>query len=329
LRCDKDYNNDSKNDILISASGEGNGTGRHAVICLNGLNGQVIFNQVQSSEFTHDVVSLPNGGAIGIAANGGPYAVNGFNNSGNNTWTYPVSSAVWSLRQVPDINNDNNPDVIGLWGFNGDIFALSGTTGSQLWVRNLSSANNGTVEILDDMNQDGFIDLTFSGLQTAARIDSKTNSVLWTTGLFSSYIRDAGFLGDVTGDTIGEVLYSTQQPGKVFVLNGLTGSILFEYTFGTTIQYRADRVAALNSIDSNASNEFVACSRDGRIKCFSGGPNGVIGFSPSSSIVPGKFALYQNYPNPFNPATQIKFDIPRNALVKLSVFDILAGKLQF
>ncbi|MCI0449823.1 MAG: PQQ-binding-like beta-propeller repeat protein [Chlorobi bacterium] len=296
LRCDKDYNNDNINDVLISASGEGNGTGRHAVICLNGLNGKVIFNQVQNSEFTHDVVSLPNGGAIGIATNGGPYAVNGFNNSGNNMWNYPVTSAVWSLRQVPDINNDNNPDIIGLWGFTGGIFALSGTTGSQIWVRSLGSSNNGTVEVLDDLNRDGFIDVTFSGPQTAARVDTKTNTVLWTTPFSSSYIRDVGFLGDVTGDTLGEVLYSTQQPGRVFVLNGQSGAILFEYTFGTTIQQRADRVTLLNSIDTNASNEFVACSRDGRIKCFSGGPLGVVGIGSNDNNVLLSFLFIKTIP---------------------------------
>ncbi len=43
-----------------------------------------------------------------------------------------------------------------------------------------------------------------------------------------------------------------------------------------------------------------------------------IGDLPEVSRV---FALEQNYPNPFNPATTIEFILPRQALVKLRVFD--------
>lgn len=37
--------------------------------------------------------------------------------------------------------------------------------------------------------------------------------------------------------------------------------------------------------------------------------------------LPGRFALSQNYPNPFNPRTKIKFAIPEESFVKLSIFN--------
>ncbi|OGE84126.1 MAG: hypothetical protein A2Y39_05500 [Candidatus Delongbacteria bacterium GWF2_40_14] len=37
--------------------------------------------------------------------------------------------------------------------------------------------------------------------------------------------------------------------------------------------------------------------------------------------MPQNIALYQNYPNPFNPSTKIKFSIPENSQVKLSVYN--------
>lgn len=36
---------------------------------------------------------------------------------------------------------------------------------------------------------------------------------------------------------------------------------------------------------------------------------------------PEKFSLHQNYPNPFNPTTKINYDIPKEGIVKLTIFD--------
>ncbi len=43
--------------------------------------------------------------------------------------------------------------------------------------------------------------------------------------------------------------------------------------------------------------------------------------------VPAKYALHQNYPNPFNPVTQIRYDLPAAAHVKLTVFDVLGKEI--
>lgn len=38
--------------------------------------------------------------------------------------------------------------------------------------------------------------------------------------------------------------------------------------------------------------------------------------------IPDDFHLYQNYPNPFNPSTIIKFGIPHQSVIKLSIYDV-------
>ncbi|CUS97619.1 T9SS type A sorting domain-containing protein, partial [Candidatus Kryptobacter tengchongensis] len=49
-------------------------------------------------------------------------------------------------------------------------------------------------------------------------------------------------------------------------------------------------------------------------------------YEKDEEITPREFALYQNYPNPFNPSTFIIFDLPREAKVKLGVYDVM-GRL--
>lgn len=45
------------------------------------------------------------------------------------------------------------------------------------------------------------------------------------------------------------------------------------------------------------------------------------------SIVPQKFMLHPNYPNPFNPITVIRYELPTNNRVSLSVYDLMGRRI--
>jgi len=47
-----------------------------------------------------------------------------------------------------------------------------------------------------------------------------------------------------------------------------------------------------------------------------------------ADALPGKFALYPNHPNPFNSRTQIRFDLPVNTQVTLTIYDLLGRQIR-
>jgi len=55
---------------------------------------------------------------------------------------------------------------------------------------------------------------------------------------------------------------------------------------------------------------------------------GTIGISINTGILPKVFSLQQNYPNPFNPVTNINFDIIKQGVVKITVYDLLGREVE-
>lgn len=48
----------------------------------------------------------------------------------------------------------------------------------------------------------------------------------------------------------------------------------------------------------------------------------------SNDFVPAEYALGQNYPNPFNPSTTIRFDMPKEGVVTMEVFNVLGIRVR-
>ena len=46
----------------------------------------------------------------------------------------------------------------------------------------------------------------------------------------------------------------------------------------------------------------------------------------NNKALPERFTLHQNYPNPFNPVTNFDYDLPEDAMVNITVFDMM-GKV--
>ena len=48
----------------------------------------------------------------------------------------------------------------------------------------------------------------------------------------------------------------------------------------------------------------------------------------SSNGFPVRFTSYPNFPNPFNPTTQIRYDLPKENIVTITIYDVLGRKIR-
>jgi flagellar hook assembly protein FlgD len=44
--------------------------------------------------------------------------------------------------------------------------------------------------------------------------------------------------------------------------------------------------------------------------------------------IPEQIVIHQNYPNPFNPTTQIRYDLPEDALVNITIYDLMGRSIK-
>jgi hypothetical protein len=49
--------------------------------------------------------------------------------------------------------------------------------------------------------------------------------------------------------------------------------------------------------------------------------------SIASDLLPKQFTLHPNYPNPFNPITSLRYDLPEQAQVMLTIYDLMGRKV--
>ena len=58
-----------------------------------------------------------------------------------------------------------------------------------------------------------------------------------------------------------------------------------------------------------------------------GDSTGFTGIEDLAGITPTEFELSQNYPNPFNPSTTIRYAVPNESKVSISIFNLLGQEV--
>ena len=102
---------------------------------------------------------------------------------------------------------------------------------------------------------------------------------------------------------------------------------IFDTTFGIPSY---DYAILMNDLElSNSNFSYFIEASDGEFTVVSDSGKFVFlnsSLNVKSNNIPENFFLYQNYPNPFNQMTTINYDLPKNAIVDISVYD-MKGRL--
>ena len=84
----------------------------------------------------------------------------------------------------------------------------------------------------------------------------------------------------------------------------------------------------LELVDATSENMFAENWRaSAQIGGTPGSKNTMVVSNEEQDEIPSEILLKQNYPNPFNPSTSIVFEIPKQADINLSIFDMLGRKV--
>jgi len=124
---------------------------------------------------------------------------------------------------------------------------------------------------------------------------------VWTAYDQSSALQDIKLATFKSNDSAGVPLANNVWTKYILPLSAFAGQtrcIAFRYFMNTSV----------DGFWCNIDDVFI-------------GNRASVGISQIGSNIPKKFALSQNFPNPFNPTTRIKFDIPKNTVAKLEIYN--------
>ncbi|MFQ3608111.1 MAG: choice-of-anchor D domain-containing protein [Chloroherpetonaceae bacterium] len=328
----RDFNGDGVVDILATSSAtNSSGTqGRRTLYCLNGLNGQVLW-QLPLNAFVDGVVSTWLGGVV--ATNSQANANNiiyGFDSTGAVRWSYNNNRPVWEMATFK--NAPTNETVVLAEGTSVfatvSLKALNAQTGQLLWTGATDNGFYTDVKLIKDINNNGAPEVIAAGGYSAFVADALTGSMLWQVPLGSITLGVAEIRkGNRSIQGSGSAVAFATLDNRVLVYDAQTGQQRFLFTTGTgSNSTAAEQVSVVDDIAGDNTADFVVTSRDGRIWCLSGGES-FVATQERNVQKPVNFILEQNYPNPFNPTTIIKYQLPRATEIRLELFDILGKKV--
>jgi len=345
-----DYNDDGYQDLFVANSDPFNGIAINNFLYQN--NGNGTFTKLTEGVVVNDS-SISIGGSWGDYDNDGDfdlfvanwYSENNhlYQNKGDGTFTKITSGAIVNdggssvSGAWGDYDNDGDLDlyVTNDWNENNFLYSNNGdqtftriTTGD---IVNDGGRSNGATWA--DYNNDGYLDLFVPNGQ----VPSQSN-FLYRNNDLSNYnwinIRCVGTVSNASAigtkvrakavidsqdiwqlrEASGHTGFNAQESFNVELGFGhapVVDSLIFEWPSGLIDVYTdVDVNKFYKATEDQGFEEIVTCIENGRERG-----------------LPEIFGLSQNYRNPFNSITQMKYALPENCYVKLTIYNTLGQRV--
>lgn len=153
---------------------------------------------------------------------------------------------------------------------------------------------------------------------------SPTSGQLWATGRSPIFHRDSiYFVSRTTGaaTAMGRTGLGSITPSIAFDKQGRAYAII-GISSQTNTLYSLDTLTGLGTLIGSTN---VAGLQAMAMRTDSSGSVGVVERVPTG--IPETFSLKQNYPNPFNPTTQIRYGLPVQSRVAVTVYNIMGQEV--
>ena len=207
--------------------------------------------------------------------------------------TFTVSSDGTTITVVEELEHDtDNGQQNSIVQVDSDTYVLAYEgTDSDGYIKTFTAASDGSLPV---------------ELTSFEVLDTRDNGITlhWIT---ESEINNLGFILDRRTPTIdwmeiASFVTDTELQGQ----GSVSHQTIYTYSDNTvtddeTYDYR------IADVDYDGNKEYHSMT--------------VMGVSPAS--IPITYVLHQNYPNPFNPVTTLRYDLPEDALVNITIYDMM------
>ncbi|MCH7760839.1 VCBS repeat-containing protein [candidate division TA06 bacterium] len=282
------YSNDGDEPILsVSLTGTGDGSpypgGR--VFWSYDAPGSASFEYIRSIRSLGDINGDGVDEVVASSENDTLYCFHGNGSgSGDILWTF-VDGNPWnerSLMIIGDLDGDSLSDVImGTAWADRSVHAISGRTGTEIWVYDSHEYGNGgwfyEVAPTGDIDGDNIPDVLAcagnDGMGTGPRraycLSGASGTKIW-----ERFLNATGYgiqpIGDVTGDSVPDVACGTGDTNPntmgVWGIDGATGDSLWFFEVGSAVW----SVASIEDITGDGINDVIAGVMDGTLYALNG-----------------------------------------------------------
>jgi hypothetical protein len=178
--------------------------------------------------------------------------------------------------------------------------------------------------------------LTVNGVNDAPTVFSligpEDSTQITITSLDLNQELDVVFNWEPSSDVDNDDLsYSFVLYNGPYGADALIDTVLSEMVLNISYEYFAELIGSMGL--TSISGDWTVSVTDGVDTTQSGDVWNITldasdVLSVDGEIIPTVFALHQNYPNPFNPTTKIRYDLPQDAMVSITIYDVMGRQIK-